>query len=243
MRALSAVYRRELASYLATPTAYVFIAVFLFASGAFTFEIGDFFGQGRADLGPFFAAQPWLMMVFLPALSMRAWAEERRAGTDELLLTLPASTWALTLGKFLAAWTLAALAIVLTAPLWITVNVLGQPDNGAIAAAYVATMLMAGGYVAIGTALSAVTGAQVVAFVLAVLVGFLFTALGAPTTLSFARTLGPNLADVLGAISILAHYETAQRGVLDLRALIFFASLIVLFLYATAVAVEAKRGG
>ncbi|MBU6373131.1 MAG: ABC transporter permease subunit [Alphaproteobacteria bacterium] len=243
MRALSAVYRRELASYLATPTAYVFIAVFLFAAGAFTFEIGDFFGQGRADLGPFFAAQPWLLMVFLPALSMRAWAEERRAGTDELLLTLPAPTWSLTLGKFLAAWTLATLAIALTAPLWITVNVLGHPDNGAIAAAYVATVLMAGAYVAIGTALSAVTGAQVVAFVLAVLVGFLFTALGAPSTLSFARTLGPNLADILGAISILGHYETAQRGVLDLRALIFFVSLIAFFLYATAVAVEAKRGG
>ena len=243
MRALEAVYRRELASYLTTPTAYVFVAVFLFASGAFTFEIGDFFALGRADLTPFFAAQPWLLMVFLPALSMRLWAEERRAGTDELLLTLPASAWTLTLGKFLAAWTLAAAAIALTTPLWITVNLLGHPDNGAIASAYVATLLMAGGYVAIGAALSALTGAQVVAFVLAVLVSFIFTAIGAPSTLAFARSLGPDLADLLGAISILSHYESAQRGVLDLRALIFFVTLIGLFLNAAVLAVEAKRGG
>jgi len=243
MRALAAIYKREVLSYLSTPTAYVFVAVFLFASGAFTFEIGAFFAQGRADLGPFFSAQPWLLMIFLPAISMRLWAEERRAGTDELLLTLPASTWALTLGKFLAAWTLAAAAIALTAPLWITVNVLGQPDNGAIASAYAATILTAGAYVAIGAALSAITGAQVVAFVLAVLVGFLLTALGAPSTLAFARTLGPQVGDLLSAISILAHFETAQRGVLDARALIFFAALISMFLAMTALAVDAKRGG
>ena len=243
MRALSAIYRRELGSYLTTPTAYVFIAVFLFASGAVTFEIGDFFGQGRADLGAFFAAQPWLLMVFLPALAMRLWAEERKAGTDELLMTLPATVWTLTLGKYLAAWTLAAIAVALTAPLWITVNLLGHPDNGAIAAAYLVTLLMAGGYVAIGVALSALTSAQVVAFVLAVLVCFLLTALGAPSTLALARSLGPDLSDLLAAISILAHYESAQRGVLDLRALIFFASLIWLFLSAAVLAVEAKRGG
>jgi ABC-2 type transport system permease protein len=243
MRALEAVYRRELASYLTTPTAYVFVAVFLFASGAFTFEIGDFFALGRADLSPFFAAQPWLLMVFLPALSMRLWAEERRAGTDELLLTLPASAWTLTLGKFLAAWTLSSAAILLTTPLWITVNLLGAPDNGAIASAYVATLLMAGGYVAIGAALSALTGAQVVAFVLAVLVSFVFTAIGAPSALSFARSIGPELGDLLAAVSILSHYESAQRGVLDIRALIFFATLIGLFLNATVLAVETKRGG
>ena len=243
MRALSAIYRREVASYLTTPTAYVFIAVFLFAAGAFTFEIGEFFALGRADLSVFFAAQPWLLMVFLPAIAMRLWAEERRAGTDELLLTLPASAWTLTLGKFLAAWTLAAAAIALTAPLWVTVNLLGDPDNGAIAAAYAITLLMAGAYVAIGAALSALTGAQVVAFVLAVLVSFLLTALGAPSALSFARSLGPDLGDLLSAISILNHFETAQRGVIDVRAILFFATLIALFLGINVLAVEAKRGG
>src|SRR5215468_5765909 len=190
-----AIYRRELLSYLTTPTAYVFVAVFLFAIGLFTFQVGGFFDARRADLSAFFAFHPWLFMVFLPAIAMRLWAEETRSGAIELLLTLPAPTWSLVVGKFLAAWTVAAAALLLTTPLWITVNFLGSPDNAAIFTAYIASLLMAGAYIAIGSAMSALTPAQVVAFVLAVLVSFLLTALGLPLVSDFfADAIGGGVA-------------------------------------------------
>src|SRR5689334_16168869 len=173
LASMTAIYRRELLSYVTTPTAYVFVAVFLFAIGLFTFQVGGFFEQRRADLSAFFAFHPWLFMVFLPAVSMRLWAEETRSGAIELLLTLPAPTWSLVLGKYLAAWTVAGAALVLTFPLWISVNFLGSPDNAAIFTAYLCSSLMAGAYIAIGSAMSALTPAQVVAFVLAVLASFL----------------------------------------------------------------------
>lgn len=170
LASMMAIYRREVLSYLTTPTAYVFVAVFLFAIGLFTFQIGGFFEERRADLSIFFSYHPWIFMIFLPAIAMRLWAEETRSGAIELLLTLPAPTWSLVLGKFLAAWTIAAVALLLTAPLWITVNILGSPDNAAIFTAYLASLLMAGAYIAIGSAMSALTQAQIVAFVLAVLI-------------------------------------------------------------------------
>jgi ABC-2 type transport system permease protein len=185
MKSMLAVYRRELLSYVTTPTAYVFVAVFLFAIGLFTFQVGGFFETRRADLTSFFAFHPWIFMVFLPAVAMRLWAEESRSGALELLLTLPAPTWALVIGKFLAAWTVAAAALAMTLPLWVTVNILGDPDNSAIFTSYFASLLMAGAYLAVGSAMSALTPAQVVAFVLSVLVAFLLTALGLPLVSDF----------------------------------------------------------
>ena len=181
MNALRAVYLRELAAYFLTPLAYVFIAIFLIALGAFTFQIGRFFDTNQADLAPFFLFHPWLYLVFLPAVAMRLWADEARGGTLELLLTLPAPSWSLVLGKFLAAWTVAGAALLLTTPMWLSVAWLGRPDNAAIALAYAMSFLMAGGYLAIACALSAAAGNQVVAFVLSVAVGFVFTAAGLPT--------------------------------------------------------------
>ncbi len=244
MNGLLAVYRRELTSYVSTPTAYVFVAVFLFAIGAFTFQVGQFFEQGRADLGGFFLFHPWLFMVFLPAVAMRLWAEETRAGTAEILLTLPTPTWALVVGKFLAAWTVAAVALALTVPLWISVNLLGLPDNAAIFVGYLASLLMAGAYIAIGSAMSALTASQVVAFILAVLVSFVFTVSGTPLLLNFFQgALGPAAMETVASVSILAHFDAAQRGVIELRSLVFFGSLIGLFLVWTALAVDARRGG
>lgn len=239
-----AIYRRELLSYLTTPTAYVFVAVFLFAIGLFTFQIGGFFEARRADLTPFFAFHPWIFMVFLPAVAMRLWAEESRSGAIELLMTLPAPTWSLVLGKFLAAWTIAAASLLLTVPLWITVNILGSPDNAAIFTAYLASLLMAGAYIAIGSAMSALTPAQIVAFVLAVLVSFLLTALGLPLVLDFFSDFVPGgVAEAIARFSILHHFDAAQRGVVEFRSVFYFVSLIALCLGFTALAVDARRGG
>jgi gliding motility-associated transport system permease protein len=244
LSSMLAIYRREVLSYLTTPTAYVFVAVFLFAIGLFTFQVGGFFEARRADLSAFFAFHPWIFMVFLPAVAMRLWAEESRSGALELLLTLPAPTWSLVLGKFLAAWTVAAVALLLTVPLWITVNVLGSPDNAAIFTGYLASLLMAGAYLAIGSAMSALTPAQVVAFVLAVLISFLLTVLGLPLVSDFfSGIVGGAVAEAIARFSILHHFDAAQRGVVEFRSVFYFISLIGLCLGFTALAVDARRGG
>lgn len=243
LASLLAIYRRELLSYLTTPTAYVFISVFLFAIGLFTFQ-GGFFDARQADLSSFFGSHPWIFMVFLPAVAMRLWAEEGRSGALELLLTLPAPTWSLVLGKFLAAWTIAGAALLLTAPLWVTLNALGNPDNAAIFTAYLCSLLMAGAYLAIGSAMSALTQAQIVAFVLAVLASFLITALGLPLVLDLVSGwINGAVAEALARFSILHHFDAAQRGVVEFRSVFYFASLIGLCLTITALAVDARRGG
>jgi len=240
MNAMRAVYLRELAAYFLTPLAYVFIAIFLIALGAFTFQIGRFFDTNQADLAPFFLFHPWLYLVFLPAIAMRLWADEARGGTLELLLTLPAPSWSLVLGKFLAAWTVAGAALLLTTPMWISVAWLGKPDNAAIALAYAMSFLMAGGYLAIACALSAAAGNQVIAFVLSVAVGFIFTAAGLPL---IASAFGPTVAEALASFSLLTHFEAAQHGVLEARALVFYISFIALWLTLNAMWVSARKGG
>lgn len=240
LNTLRAIYLRELSAYFLTPLAYVFIAIFLIALGAFTFEIGRFFETNRADLSPFFLFHPWLWLVFLPAVAMRLWADEARGGTLELLLSLPAPVWSLVAGKFLAAWTVAGAALAMTAPMWISVNWLGAPDNAAIALGYLMSFLMAGGYLAIGCAMSAAAGSQVAAFVLSVAVGFVFTAAGLPIV---GSALGPGTADMLAAFSLLTHFEAAQRGVLELRSVVFYLGFIALWLSLNAIWVSARKGG
>jgi ABC-2 type transport system permease protein len=240
LNATRAIYLRELAAYFLTPLAYVFMAIFLIALGAFTFEVGKFFDTNQADLSPFFLFHPWLYLVFMPAIAMRLWADEARGGTLELLMSLPAPSWALVLGKFLAAWTVAGAALLMTTPMWISVNWLGAPDNAAIALGYLMSFLMAGGYLAIACAMSAAAQNQVVAFVLSVAVAFIFTAAGLPIV---GNVLGPAMADALASFSLLAHFEAAQRGVLELRSLIFYAGFIGLWLSLNAIWVSARKGG
>ncbi len=157
--------RRELASYFATPLAYIFLLIFLVLANLFTFYLGEFFERGQADLNPFFNYHPWLFLFLIPAVSMRLWADERRTGSIELLMTLPVTLWQAVVGKFLAAWAFTTLALVLTFPIWITVNYLGSPDNGAILAAYIGSMLLAAGFLSIGSLASALTRNPVVAFI------------------------------------------------------------------------------
>jgi ABC-2 type transport system permease protein len=243
MRPVTPIFQREFFAYFATPLALVFIVIFLFAMGAFTFYVGRFYDNGVADLSVFFGYHAWLYLFLIPAISMRLWAEERRTGTIELLLTLPVPVWAIVVGKFLAAWLFAGLALALTFPIWLTANYLGQPDNGVILAGYIGSILMAGGYLAIGSCISATTNNQVIAFVVSVLVSFLFTIAGAPLVLDFFHTWAPPaISDAVSSFSFLTHFSAIAAGVIDFRDLLFFFSLIALFLIANTAVVELKSG-
>ena len=236
MNVIGALFRRELQSYFATPVAYVFIVIFLVLMGAFTFYLGNFYERGQADLGPFFIFHPWLYLLLVPAIAMRLWAEERKTGSIELLMTLPITPWQAVLGKYLAAWAFTGVALSLTFPIWITVNYLGDPDNGAIVAAYIGSFLMAGGFLAIGACLSATTPNQVIAFVITVVVCFVFLASGFPMVLDFFTSWAPQiLVDGIASLSFLTHFESISKGVIDLRDLIYFGLLILAFLYANTI--------
>lgn len=236
------IFRRELRGYFATPLAYVFIVIFLVLAGVFTFQVGGFFERGQADLSAFFRWHPWLYLVLIPAISMRLWAEERNSGSIELLMTLPITLGQAVLGKFLAAWVFAGIALALTFPVWITVNYLGSPDNGAIVAAYFGSWLMAGGFLAIGTCLSAATRNQVIAFITAALVCFVFLLAGFPFVLDFVRGVLPQpLVEAIASLSFFTHFEAISKGVIDLRDLIYFGALIGFWLAATAVVLDLKK--
>ncbi len=236
------VFRRELASYFNTPLAYVFIVIFLFLTGIFTFYLGNFFGRGQADLKPFFTFHPWLYLFLVPAIAMRLWAEERKTGSIELLLTLPLSLADAVLGKFLAAWAFIAIALACTFPMWFTVTYLGEPDHGVIVAGYLGSLLMAGGYLAIGAAVSALTKNQVIAFVVSVVICFLFTVSGAPMVLDAFTTWAPQrTVDIVASLSFLSHFEAITNGVLDLRDIFYFVSMIGFWLFANLIIVDARK--
>lgn len=243
MDAVSTVMKRELAGYFATPVAYVFIVIFLVMTGVFTFYLGGFYERGIADLEPFFRFHPWLYLFLVPAISMRLWAEERKSGTVELLLTLPISLPQAVLGKFLAAWLFLGIALALTFPIWITVNYLGDPDNGVIVAAYLGSWLMAGGMLAIGSCLSAVTRNQVVAFILSVVVCFLFLLSGLPMVMDLFTGWAPQvLIDGIAGLSFLAHFNDIAKGVIDLRDLLYFLLVMAVWLVANGVVLELRKG-
>jgi ABC-2 type transport system permease protein len=237
------IFRRELAGYFATPIAYVFLIIFALLTGLFTFYVGNLYERGVADLLPFFNYLPWLLLVLVPAISMRLWSEERRAGTIELLMTLPVSTGAAVTGKWLAGVVFVAVALACTLPMWWTVNYLGQPDNGIIAVSYLGALVLAGVYLAIGGCMSALTSNQVIAFVLAVAACFVFVTAGTPIVLDGLRAVLPEaVISAIASLSALTHYEGVTRGVVDLPAVIWAASMIAFWLFATSVMVEMKKG-
>jgi ABC-2 type transport system permease protein len=235
--------KRELYGYFSTPVAYVFIVIFLFLTGVFTFYLGSFYERGQADLEPFFRFHPWLYLFLIPAVSMRLWSEERKSGTIELLMTLPITITEAVAGKFLAAWCFSGIALAFTFPVWITVNYLGDPDNTIIFASYIASLLMAGGFLAIGSCISALTKNQVIAFVITVVVCFLFVLSGFPMVLkSFEGWLPQALINTIASFSFLTHFESISKGVIDLRDIIYFAVLISFWLFANVVAIDNKKG-
>lgn len=239
---LSVIFRRELASYFATPVAFVFIVIFLLMSGAFTFYLGNFYEREIADLQSFFQFHPWLYLFLVPAIGMRLWAEERKSGTVELLLTLPVTATEAVLAKFLAAWIFVGLALALTFPIWVTVNVLGDPDNGVIVAGYLGSWLMAGGFLAISACISSLTRNQVVAFIISVVVCFGFLLSGLPMVLDVFRGWLPQaVVDAVANLSFLGHFNSISRGVIDLRDLVYFALVIGFWLTANRILVEIKK--
>jgi ABC-2 type transport system permease protein len=242
MRNVGIIMRRELASYFATPIAYVFILIFLILSSVLTFNLGGFYERGQADLTPFFTFHPWLYLFLIPAISMKLWAEERNSGSIELLMTQPVTLWDAVLGKFFAAWVFTAIALALTTPVWVTVNYLGSPDNGAILAAYIGSLLLAGGFLSVGSCMSALTRHQVIAFILTVVVCFGFLLLAFVPVLSWVHDWVPQpLLDAIASLSFFTHFESISKGVIDIRDLLYFGMLIGFFLLATSITVEMRK--
>jgi gliding motility-associated transport system permease protein len=242
MRVTLAIAWRELVAYFSTPLAYVFMVAFLAAAGAAPFYFGGFMERRQADLTPFFSFHPWLFLVLIPAVGMRLWAEERRHGTIELLMTLPVSTWQAVTGKFVAAWVFIAVNLALTFPIWISVNYLGDPDNGVIAASYLASLLMGGALLAVASCVSALTKSQVIAFVFGVAAGFVLMLSGLDLVLNLFTGWAPRyVVDLVASFSFLTHFYAVARGVLDLGAIVFFISIIVLFLFINRQIVELRK--
>ena len=239
-----AITKRELQGYFASPVAYVFIVIFLLMTGFFTFMVGGFFERGEASLMAFFLWHPWLYLFLVPAAGMRLWSEERRLGTIELLLTFPITTWQAIAGKFLASWLFLMLTLVLTFPIWITVNYLGRPDNGVIFCGYVGSTLLAGAYLAIACMTSAMTRNQVISFILSVVICLFLILAGWPPVTRLLDSLQWHwMKDLAAALSVMTHFEAFHRGVLDLLDIVFFGSLIGFSLFATGVIIRSHRSG
>ena len=242
MRNIWIIAKRELAAYFGTPLAYIFLVIFVSLTGAFAFYIGNFFERGQADLQAFFTYHTWLYLLLVPAVAMRLWAEERKTGTIELLMTLPVTTWEAILGKFFAAWAFIGVALLLTIPMWITVNYLGRPDNGVIFASYIGSFLMAGAFLAIGSCISALTTNQVIAFIVAATLCFLFVMSGSDLVLNAFRGWAPAfLVQAIAALSFLNHFDQISKGVIGLPSLVFYVSLIAFFLFANMIIVEQRK--
>jgi len=242
MNLVLAIFRREFRGYFATPVAYVFIVIFLVLTGVFTFNIGAFYERGQADLQPFFQFHPWLYMLLIPAISMRLWSEERKSGTIELLMTLPVPLVSAVVGKFLAAWAFTGVALALTFPIVVTVNYLGDPDNPVILSGYLGSLLMAGGFLALGACISAFTKNQVIAFVLSFVACFAFNLAGYPVVLDFFSGWAPaGLVEVVSSLSFLTHFDAILKGVLDVRDVVFFVSTIGLWLYLNTLVIEVNK--
>ena len=242
MRNIITIFKREMGAYFATPLAYIFIVIFLAMAASFTFFMGAFLERDQADLNSFFQFHPWLYIVLIPAISMRLWSEEMQTGTIELLLTLPITLTEAILAKFLAAWAFIAVALSLTFPIWISVNYLGDPDNGVILAGYIGSLLMAGGFLAIGSFVSAMTKNQVIAFIISTAACFVFTASGSPLVLAFFSGWAPDIIlSFISNLSFLTHFQDIMKGVVDLRDIIYFTTLIMLFLFANKLAIRRAK--
>ncbi len=242
IRNIFIIAKRELGGFFASPMAYVFTIIFLILLGFFTFMVGQFFERGQATLEAFFMWHPWLFLVLVPAVGMGLWAEERRVGTIELLLTMPVSPWQAILGKYLASWAFFGLTIVLTFPVWITVNYLGDPDNGVIFAGYIGSLLMGGAFLSITCATSAMTRSQVISFIVSVVACLFLILAGWPPVTEFLRGhVSQNIVDLVASFSVMPHFENFQLGILDSRDVLFFLSLIGFPLFIASVILRNLR--
>src|SRR5256885_15649813 len=232
--------KRELGAYFSSPLAYVFIVIFLLLCGFFTFFVGGFFERREASLvRPFFDWHPWFYLFLVPAVGMRLWAEERRVGTIELLLTKPITAWQAIVGKFLASWIFLALALALTFPVVITVNYLGSPDNGVILAAYLGSLLMAGTYLAISCMTSSMTRNQVVSFIISLVICLFLVLCGFPPVTNLLTRLDkPWLVDLVASLSVMTHFQPFTTRMVDSRNVIFFLLIIAFALFTNGVIIR-----
>jgi ABC-2 type transport system permease protein len=243
-RHILTIAKREVTGYFASPVAYVFIVIFLLLTGFFAFMVTGFFERGQANLTAFFAWHPWLYLFLVPAVGMRMWSEERRLGTIELLLTMPITPWQAIVGKLLASWLVLALALALTFPIVITVNYLGHPDNGVILASYAGSLLLSGAYLAVSAMTSAMTRNQVVSFIVSVVLClFLILAGWPPITNLLTQWASQGFVEIVAAFSVMTHFDSIQKGVIDSRDVLFFLSVIVFCLFTTSVIIRAHRAG
>jgi len=242
---IKTITKRELGAYFSSPLAYIFIVIFLLLCGFFTFFVGGFFEMRQASLvRPFFTWLPWFYLFLVPAVGMRLWAEERRVGTIELLLTMPITTWQAIVGKFLASWLFLLLALILTFPVVITVNYLGTPDNGVIFCGYMGSWLLAGAYLAISCITSAMTRNQVTSFIISVVICLFLILAGFPPVIRFLQGwAGPGFVDAVTSFSVITHFDGFQKGVVDSRDLLFFVSVIIFSLFTTSVILRGHRAG
>ncbi len=237
-----AIFKRELFSYFNSPVAYVFIVIFLMLLGFFTFYVSNFFEMGQADLRSFFSWHPWVYLLLIPALAMRLWAEERRLGTIELILTLPVSVAEAIIGKFLAAWIFIGFALFFTFPMVLTVIYLGQPDVGAILCAYLGSFLMAGAFLSVGVMTSSLTKSQVISFILAVVICLFFVLAGFPPVTATMADWAPLwLVNLVSETSFLSHFISIERGVMDLRDALYYFSVIFFMLFLNAVVIQNRK--
>jgi ABC-2 type transport system permease protein len=242
MHNITIIAKREFKNYFVTPLAYIFLVIFIALTGSFAFYIGRFFSSEQASLQVFFTYHPWLYMMLMPAIAMRLWAEDRKSGTIEILMTLPVSTTQAVLGKYLAAWAFSGIALLLTFPIWVSVNWLGSPDNGVIIASYLGSFFMAGAFLSIGSCISALTKNQVIAFIVAATVCFLFTMSGLDMVLDFFRSWAPEIVvQTIASMSFLTHFSAILKGVIDIRDLIYFLSLIAFWLFANVIIIDLKK--
>ena len=243
MNSFVAVFKRELKSYFTTPLAYVFLVIFLFFSGYLTFKQG-FFEMRQADMRAFFMNLPLLFVFMVPSTAMRLWAEERKAGSIELLFSLPITITQAVLGKFFAAWLFLAIALALTFPMAITVCYLGNPDIGLIITGYIGSLLMAGGFLAIGCFFSAVSKNQVISFVLSVVACAVFVFVGYPTTLNYFSTFLPaGLVSAIEGMSFQIHFESIQKGMLEFKDIAYFVLLIAGWTTASGIVLDQTKAG
>ncbi|NQU41577.1 MAG: ABC transporter permease [Lentisphaerae bacterium] len=239
---IGTIFRRELKAYFESPVAYVFMVVFLILTGFMTFSVAHFYERGAADLMPFFFWHPWVYLLLVPAATMSLWAEERRAGTVELLLTMPITMFEAIMGKFLAAWLFISLGVILTFPIVLTTAYLGNPDMGVVFSGYLGSILLAGAYVAVGMLTSSMSRSQVIGFVLGLLACLILLLAGwDPITGFFVRWAPGWLVSAVASISFMPHYESMQRGVIDLQDVTYYASIMVLMLFATHIVLDNRK--
>ncbi len=236
------ILKRELKGYFATPVAYVFIVIFLFINALFTFQLGRFFEMNQATLTGFFMWHPWLYLFLIPAVSMRLWAEERKSGTIELLLTQPVTLAAAVLAKFLAAWAFIAIALILTLPIVFTVAWLGDPDLGVVFVSYVGSFLMAGAFLSIGIFTSALSKDQAVSFIISLVISLIFVLAGFDVIIDFFSAWAPEwLLAAVSSMGFLTHHMSIMKGIVSFQDVLFYLSLTAGWLTACGFVLEAKK--